>query len=198
MDKLFAAGARVAFIGDSITHNGRAVAYIQDYYRTHFPEREVRIYNHGIAGDTAAGASCRLDEVMSVQPTEAVVMFGVNDMGVGYYERETPSEEHLRSTHRPFFETVRKMQPELPIILMTHVWSFEDRETDFNRVKIVKETYDAAIAAGDKNVYFIDGSNFFRGQMRDLCTVDALHPNDLGQFIMAKEVYKTLAMALKR
>jgi lysophospholipase L1-like esterase len=34
--------------------------------------------------------------------------------------------------------------------------------------------------------------------MRDLCTVDALHPNDLGQFIMAEEVYKTLAMALKR
>lgn len=114
------------------------------------------------------------------------------------YDYNSPSEEHLRSTHRPFFETVRKMQPDLPIILMTHVWSFEDRETDFNRVKIVKETYDAAIAAGDKNVCFIDGSNFFRGQMRDLCTVDALHPNDLGQFIMAKEVYKTLAMALKR
>ena len=95
MGKLFETEARVAFIGDSITHNGRAVAYIQEYYRTHLPERRVRIYNLGIGGDTAAGANTRMDEILSVRPTEAVVMFGVNDMGVGYYEKETPTEEHL-------------------------------------------------------------------------------------------------------
>ena len=32
--------------------------------------------------------------------------------------------------------------------------------------------------------------------MRDLCTVDALHPNDLGQYVMARAVYKTLVSAL--
>ena len=96
MEKLFGKDARVAFIGDSITHNGRAIAHIQDYYRTHLPERRVRLYNLGIGGDSASGANTRMDEILSVHPTEAVVMFGVNDMGVGYYEKTTPTEEHLR------------------------------------------------------------------------------------------------------
>ena len=92
---------------------------------------------------------------------------------------------------------MREACPDLPIIMMTRPAQIYDDDAKARR-EIVRATYEAAIAAGDKNVYFIDGSNFFRGQMRDLCTVDALHPNDLGQFIMAEEVYKTLAMALKR
>ena len=94
--KIFAKDARVAMIGDSITHSGLAVAYLQEYYMTHFPERRVKIYNLGIGGDTSPHSLARLDEMLSVNPTEAVVMFGVNDMGVGYYGA-TPSEADLAS-----------------------------------------------------------------------------------------------------
>ncbi len=38
----FPRGARVMFIGDSITHNGMFLAHIQEYYRTHFPEDGVK------------------------------------------------------------------------------------------------------------------------------------------------------------
>ena len=41
--KLFDKGARVAMVGDSITHSGLAVAYLQEYYLTHMPEREVKV-----------------------------------------------------------------------------------------------------------------------------------------------------------
>jgi lysophospholipase L1-like esterase len=34
-------------------------------------------------------------------------------------------------------------------------------------------------AAGDKNIYFCDGSDFF-GDDFDECTVDGVHPTDLG------------------
>ena len=177
----------IAFYGSSITQGGCVGRPGNSYCNIVCRALDADCRNLGFSG-SAMGEQVVAEYIGSLELSAFVMDYDYN----------SPSEEHLRQTHRPFFETVRKMQPELPIVLMTHVWSFEDRETDFNRVKIVKETYDAAIAAGDKNVYFIDGSNFFRGQMRDLCTVDALHPNDLGQFIMAKEVYKTLAMALKR
>jgi hypothetical protein len=177
----------IAFYGSSITQGGCVGRPGNSYCNIVCRALDADCRNLGFSG-SAMGEQVVAEYIGSLELSAFVMDYDYN----------SPSEEHLRETHRPFFETVRKMQPELPIVLMTHVWSFEDRETDFNRVKIVKETYDAAIAAGDKNVYFIDGSNFFRGQMRDLCTVDALHPNDLGQFIMAEEVYKTLAMALKR
>lgn len=35
-------------------------------------------------------------------------------------------------------------------------------------------------------------------QMRDLYAVDALHPNDLGQFMMARAIYPVLEKALLR
>jgi lysophospholipase L1-like esterase len=89
----------VAFIGDSITHSGLAVAYIQEYYLTHMPERGVKIYNLGIGGDQAAHCCARIDEILSVKPTEAVVMFGVNDMGVQHYG-SAPTPENLAARER--------------------------------------------------------------------------------------------------
>ena len=53
--------------------------------------------------------------------------------------------------------------------------------------KIVIESYEKAKASGDKNVYFIDGKNLLKGENREDCTVDGVHPNDLGFYRMAKK-----------
>ncbi len=177
----------IAFYGSSITQGGCVGRPGNSYCNIVCRALDADCRNLGFSG-SAMGEQVVAEYIGSLELSAFVMDYDYN----------SPSEEHLRQTHRPFFETVRKMQPDLPIILMTHVWTFEDRETDFNRVNIVKETYDAAIAAGDKNVYFIDNTDLFRFPMKDLFTVDALHPNDLGQFFMAQEVYKTLAVALKR
>ena len=74
----------------------------------------------------------------------------------------------------------------------------EDRMT-IRRRDIVKATYENAVAKGDKNVYFIDGSDIFKIFGGDSCTVDDCHPNDLGFMCMAeilipylrKVLYKT-------
>lgn len=97
--RLFDKGARVAMVGDSITHSGLAVAYIQEYYLTHMPERGVKVYNLGIGGDQAAHCCARIDEILSVKPTEAVVMFGVNDMSVLSY-KASPTEADMAARER--------------------------------------------------------------------------------------------------
>ena len=53
---------------------------------------------------------------------------------------------------------------------------------------IVRATYDHARANGDERVAFIDGSTLFDGPMRDSCTVDGCHPNDLGFWRMANVI----------
>ena len=48
---MFTNGDRVAFIGDSITHDGTYHAFIYDFYLTRFPGRRVAFLNCGISGD---------------------------------------------------------------------------------------------------------------------------------------------------
>ena len=177
----------IAFYGSSITQGGCVGRPGNSYCNVVCRALDADCRNMGFSG-SAMGEQA-VAEYIGGLDLAAFVMD---------YDYNAPSVEHLQKTHRPFFETIRRMQPELPIIFLPHVWAWDDNEEDYQRIATVRATYDAAIAAGDRNVYFIDSRNFFRDQMSDLCTVDHIHPNDLGQFIMAEEVYKTLVTALKR
>jgi len=63
---------------------------------------------------------------------------------------------------------------------------------DDERRQVIMETFQKAIANGDKNVYFIDGATIFTGIEADSCTVDGAHPNDLGFFKIAETLYPIL------
>ena len=90
---LFAQNARVAYIGDSITHSAPTTSYIQEYYWKHLKDRHVKVFNLGTGGDTAEGALSRLEtDILRVRPTEAVIMLGTNDIKSVLYG-ENPSEE---------------------------------------------------------------------------------------------------------
>ena len=60
------------------------------------------------------------------------------------------------------------------------------------RRDVIRQTYENAVKKGDKNVYFVDGKDFFGERDRHLCTVDTCHPNDLGFYRMAKCIYPVL------
>ena len=78
----FPDGARVCFVGDSITHNNRYVAHIVAYYREHFPEAGVEFYNCGTSGATLRCTLNGFDEdIRHYDPTHVVFMMGVNDSG---------------------------------------------------------------------------------------------------------------------
>ena len=67
----------------------------------------------------------------------------------------------------------------------------------------VERVPDAMIVAMERvrdlgldNVYFIDGRSLYDGPDRDSCSVDGLHPNDLGFFRMAQTMEPVLRTAL--
>lgn len=104
------------------------------------------------------------------------------------YDHNAPNAEHLLATHEPFFRTVRDAQPTLPIIIMSAPNTMPWYDWHISRRDAIRATYESARARGDENVYFIDGSEFFGEDGRDLCTIDTCHPNDLGMYRIAKRL----------
>lgn len=78
----FPRGARVLFIGDSITYNGTFIAHVQEYYRNRFPEDKIKCYNAGVAGGNVHESALRyLEKDLELfSPTHVVLMIGMNDV----------------------------------------------------------------------------------------------------------------------
>lgn len=112
------------------------------------------------------------------------------------YDHNAPDPEHLQKTHEPFFQAIRSVQKDLPIIMMSKCDYYPTAVNDLRR-EIIRTTFLNAVKNGDKHVYYIDGEKLFGKNMRDACTVDGCHPNDLGFYRMYKNVLPVLKKALK-
>ena len=113
------------------------------------------------------------------------------------YDHNIPSLQHLLDTHEKFFKIIRQAHPDLPIIIVSkpdfaYLYATA-AEGDRERRDIIRQTWQNAIDNGDKNVYFVDGETLFGGDLRDCCTVDGTHPNDLGFY----RIYSTILPVLK-
>lgn len=163
----------VVFYGSSITEGGCG-ANFNSYEALLSRWLDMDFYNLGFSGNA------RGEQVM------ADFIAGIKDMKVFVldYDHNAPNVEHLEKTHEPFFKTVRAAHPNLPILMMTRPRAVYT-ETDKARREVVRRTYENAVASGDRLVRFIDGETFFGTEDRSLCTVDDIHPNDLGFYRMA-------------
>ncbi len=91
-------------------------------------------------------------------------------------------------------QTIRKKNSDIPYIMISHP-SVGANEL-VQRRKVIMQSYINAIESGDKNVYFIDGDSLFSGFEYDGCTVDNIHPNDLGFYRMAQGMLPILKKIL--
>ncbi len=112
------------------------------------------------------------------------------------YDRNSPSAEHLQKTHEPLFKTIREAHPQLPIVLVTRQALQLSKEEQL-RYEIIRTTYENALAAGDEHVYFVDGTEMFARFGGDSCTVDGIHPNDVGFLAMANALEPVLQNCLQ-
>ncbi len=183
----------VVFYGSSITHGGCASRPGNIYPAMISRELDIHYINLGFSGK-AKGEPAMADYVASLDMSAFVLD----------YDHNTPSEQNLIDTHEPFYKKVRAAHPDIPIIMVTAPntklqgnVNYAGRGFLYNRRDIIRKTYENAVAAGDKNVYFIDGHTLFGGKHWDSCTVDGTHPNDLGFYRMSQVIGKVLKKALK-
>lgn len=175
----------IVFYGSSITEGGCCCNLINSYNAILSNRLDFDYYNMGFSGN------CKGE-------IEVAEYLGRLSMSVFFldYDHNAPTIEHLAETHEPFFKKIRELNPDLPIVIMTRPQAvyFED-----NRIRrdIIRKTYENAINGGDKNVYFIDGERFFGDKERHLCTIDTVHPNDLGFHRMADVIEPVLKNILE-
>ncbi len=108
------------------------------------------------------------------------------------YDHNAPTVEHLQNTHEKLFKAFRAnpKHANTPVVFV----SMPDGYKPFGdvRFEIIKKTYQNALNAGDKNVYLIDGREFYPKEILEHCSVDSCHPTDLGFYFMAKKIYEVL------
>lgn len=180
-------GVPVVYYGSSITQGGCASRPGNTYESIISRKLDCNFINLGFSG--WARAEQTMADYISSLKMSAFVMD---------YDHNAPTVEHLQKTHKPFFERIRSAQPQLPIIFVSRPYSFSyivSADEIEQRFQIIKKTYDDAIAAGDRNVYLIDGREMVK-DIPDSWGVDVSHPNDLGFGAMARAIGNVLATVL--
>ena len=208
--KAFRHGETVVFLGDSITHQARWTGFISRHYLENFPTNRYRFVNAGVGGDTAGGCLCRLDEdVTSKRPDVIVVMFGMNDLGWGIWEREFGEKARARADQmmsgyeqnmRRLGERLTRDNPQARIVWCTPS-IYDDTSTFndnfcFNRNRLVlaraAEFVKRLGAERGEQVIDFNGPMSAYNQTRQktepaytLVGPDRVHPGDAGAFFMA-------------
>ena len=103
------------------------------------------------------------------------------------YDGNAPSVEYLKETHFPFYQAYRKVKQDVPIVFMS-VPCFDKFSNAAERRDVLRESFLKARELGDHHVYFIDGETIFGEKDREMCTVEGIHPNDLGFYRIAKAI----------
>jgi lysophospholipase L1-like esterase len=111
------------------------------------------------------------------------------------YDYNAPTPDHLNATHEQVYKIVREKHPDIPIVMISAP-KFTMNADLIARKNIIKQTYDSAKAAGDRNVYIIYGDTFFE-EIGDDFSVDNVHPTDLGFDYMVKAICPVIKNTLE-
>ena len=174
----------VLFYGSSITQGGCACRAGMSYEGILSRRLDFDFINLGFSG-SARGEREISDYLASLDPSVFVLD----------YDHNAKTPEMLEETHEPLFKNFRAKHPKTPVIMISKpLPEIYFTEADHRRRSIIRRTYENACAAGDENVYFIDGSTM-------LCTealVDRCHPTDLGFMMMSDAIEPVLRDALEK
>ena len=188
----YTVNAPVVFYGSSVTQGCSASRPGTVYTSLLSRWLDSDYINLGFSGNDR-GEPAIAEYIATINMSAFVYAYGFN----------TPTLEHYEDTHYPFYKIIRDKNPNLPIIIMTPPYCPYIKNTkDIKRLTgiraIAMNTYLKAQTQGDKNVYFIDGFEALGGAESQECTVDGIHPTDLGFYNMAKALQPVLKFVLNK
>lgn len=199
--KIFPINARVCFVGDSITHNNGFVSHIVAYYHENQKERNVNFYNCGIAaGRLATSLTVFDDDIMVHKPTHAVIMLGMNDSSRELLEKERGEDRYklLSDAFEEYKENLKKLCDKfiskgVEIILCTPT-PYDEYQSSGTKPLCGGFALIGAYAdfvrtfAKEKGYLICDFHTYISRitQSEEVITPDRVHPNELGQFYIAK------------
>lgn len=169
----------LVFYGSSITQGGCASRAGNSYCALVSRWLKSDFYCYGFSGNAKGEAF--LAQYLSQKEMSAFIYD---------YDFNAPSLAHLKKTHMLFIKTILEEKPNLPVVMMSKP-SAKLSPTDSKRRDFIKKNCEELKNQG-YNTVFIDGETLFSKEIGECCTVDGIHPNDLGFYCMAKRLYPIL------
>ena len=191
-------GAKVVFIGDSITHfwetNGKA------QFTKYFSEGDLKALDLGTSADRTEHVLWRLTEGRELDGYEAKVIFlmiGTNNSGHFKFAEEPPIDTILGI--REIVRTIRAKQPGAKLVLTAIFPRGADRTDGFRRRNEIVNKEIAKFADG-KDIFWLDFNDQFLtadGRLPREVFPDLLHPGPYGYEVWASAIlpYANAALA---
>lgn len=201
-DTMYRDGDVVAFCGDSITHIGIYPYFIEHYYQTRFPERNITFFNKGISANTAEDIYNRLDwDVFSEKPNRITLMAGTNDVAwTAYHGTETQEKYKQESinNYRKIIEKCKNADIETVIATKpitdssTLISSDVGKSAEKNKIenelvamqKSLAAEYGLKVIDINKMSEEISDYGHGNGASNVIISNDRVHPTDVGSTIL--------------
>lgn len=172
----------VIFYGSSITQGGCASRTSNAYPALVTRWMDAEMYCLGFSGN--ARGDLPIARYISELPVKCLIYD---------YDYNAPDAAFLKATHEPFLECILSRKPKLPVLVMSRPNpEFKSEEMQSReRRQIIQETVLECRKKGFQ-VNFLDGAELFGEESRECCTVDGIHPNDLGFYRIARKVIEKI------
>lgn len=187
----YANNKRIIVYGTSITQGGCASRPGMAYTNILSRRLNYEFINLGFSGSGRGEA----DVAKTVAEIESPACYILD------YEPNCISTALLKKTLPEFVKILREQHKNVPIIVVSTILSSGDNysskiiQSRLEKYEVQSKLVDELQKTGDANIYFIDGSKLL-GTDFDECTVDGLHPTDLGFYRIANNLEPILRKVL--
>ena len=204
----FKENEKAVFLGDSITHGGAYLYWTQAMYQLRRPGN-IRLENSGISGDSANGGFARLGyDVLDRKPNRVFIMFGMNDINLTLYAKGGTALDEKRLKTLKGYETyinricARLKAANIPAVLMTptpYNQYGKNNPSTYNEVGLATAADIVRKTAKKRNLEVVE---FYTPMTEIIKTqpkfspmrTDKVHPNELGQLLMAYYLCKAAGL----
>ncbi|NND96969.1 MAG: hypothetical protein HKN47_06535 [Pirellulaceae bacterium] len=168
----------IVVYGTSITQGGCAARPGMAYSNILSRRLNLEFVNLGFSGNGKG------------EPELAKLINQIDNKKMVVLDYEANVSEDIRNTLENFIDILRFQNPRMPILVMSKIlYSREtsgsnDARARQDRAEFQRRLVETKRSAGDQNIFFLDGSTLL-GEHAYECTVDGVHPTDLGFLKMA-------------
>ncbi|MDA7865259.1 SGNH/GDSL hydrolase family protein [bacterium] len=186
----FASDGRVVVYGTSITQGGCAARPGMAYPNILSRRFNMEFINLGFSGN-GKGEPALAKLINQIERKKLVVL-----------DYEANAGGSIRETLGPFVEILRSQDKDVPILIISKIryagelFGLSQLEKARARAKFQAYFVSERQAAGDTKIYFLDGGSLL-GEHAHECTVDGVHPTDLGFLKMADGIEPVIREILK-
>ena len=196
MQEVAAGGAKVVFIGDSITHFWESKGRMQ--WEKYFAGAPYNALDLGYSADRTEHVLWRLDngELDGYEAKCVVLMIGTNNTGHNSFEKETPIDTIIGI--RAVLDKIRAKQPKAKIVLCP-IFPRGATPQDGNRVRNAVVNREIQKFADGRTVFWCDFTDQFLlpdGTLPMGVMPDRLHPGAYGYEIWASAIIPYINFAL--